>query len=1536
MDAEGRGSGGANGYPENVPKRTPRRSQVPSPSHGLNETVNAGDSTSYVPTVSNEDGSNRRVVRGTSGSTPLPPERVNIGIPSRSLLRMISTEPIVDIGSARNDDSGSGALFVDPVSTGTPTRTRRSSTTGRRSSGGKSINLSSSINSMRSASSTASQRFRRLPAFGLPFPGQLAHSADVPSPQILHRTPGLFPRLHDGNSAFSMYADKVHDGCMSSPSRLHLNRNSPLPVLSSVSAPGGYFSVHRSESTQGNRDQNNGGSFNVPLAMQSDESSTTGASSGTMSTMTPSSEESLVIEYPPNADARSHVIHHSMAPGVRRSIGNIPSRERTPRGTPRNHAGEAGQFPQQLQSPYQRETGTQDSLGNIYFRHGQSTASSYGLNGQYLTDASARQSTGGASGGSFADGGPAGHTVGSSIIHRELVETLGDELRNVHSVSEIGGIGCLNEPSGILSHRSADEGFASPHGGSGISQIRQDNIEQYIAAGNFWGNESHLIAATHDNGLLHQTTTPTARHSGGKERGSASRRSRISHTEEMGDGLIVKRSDEGEHAVDDEEEGSIFLIPDNFNVYAAPFGDTAGSSSGVKLDDDVQMYTARGQDTEDNEDDQPCAGSETLNFTFSYSDVPAAAQSHEGSNSSGSVGYEEDALFYNVPGGLSYHAGLNIQGHPGVLAPTAPMNLEDLLYNHAFYSGEQDMGSCDEPADGMTFSDRVQLFVARRASEHGPDGSTPADSQLPSSNEIELDEDYIKAQMSMMTSIEQGSAEDGTGGSVSAPPNLGTPENNDLQTMPVLTALQESVVRQEISEMGTLMPLITENEQMELIRSQHPLSPPRSTEDLMHTDDAINKLYSVIPASYSQMAVAATVTESTPEGEMVVENAVTVPDPSHNAHLELAAPLQTTDFYSALVREKSRLHSDIVPSYDERFIPGVAYGLRNIPKRLKLADMSPHGFNDESAQKGQDNPVVMPEAELLVDEAYKRVQILVGAKLCESGYSIPADSNDRPADVTGPPAASGMNAPSSTLLDLTPQKREVQEEAKQMLSEVMSKLKSINAAKEKMHQSCVSATNHATLLANATEVYSSVVKECRQLTKSIQQRQKYSEMQTNLIGFKSKHLETLRTRVAKLTQRVQLREANGQKLQHMEHLIETLRNIYAATGIRVVPLDAGSKKIRWVFAIFFNADCNTKRCIRSFRKSWHNDLVRVADNLMDGTMNKPVVYRRIKAEQRFNPEINMLVCIKVTEGGAGYGNFLPICMRSVLRCGDESSPEVEATRTPHHRTHVPVFRSDEWPSCSPILSKTPSVTRELGRFYSSGVESTNSATSDPDALETEDAPIEFPRGTSHITICPVKWDDMVDVSRGLRIVFTAPKFKTGGGSDKVWEQVLTRLLEAANKRMRQIISRWMSNNVDESHPVTLIALMREVMDYGSALSARIRVVQRELLQLLKSTCAATFTTKGGVMTVEVVFLPQAPKSPSLLCSVDVDAYDLLQKGSYTRAARNIRLRAMQHGYDLLLHYIHAAMAAGDRDLSIYDFVADACQRAGHMLYKHAN
>ncbi|GBE62107.1 cell division control protein 42, putative [Babesia ovata] len=1538
MEAEGRSSGVGNGHHDDLPKQSPPRSQLPSPSHSFIEAAGAGKSRSYAPIISSKDGTNGPVVLVKAGSAEMPSEYIDIRIPSPSLLRMINTEPVVDIGHICLDENGSESLLVDPISTGTPTRMRQSLTDQVRS-GGKCSDQAPPRNSISPTSSASSQQLTTAPGLGTPISANMVHSADAQSIQTPHRTPESSPSSREFHNAFSVSVDKVPEGPMSPPSHRRLDRNPPSSVLSSVSAPGGYFNVYRSNSTPDNRDHNSGSSFSVSLSVRSGESSTTGASSGTLSTMTPSSEESLVIESPPNSDIGSHIIQHSMAPVVRRISGNTMSREVAPRDTPRNHADQAAQFPQQFHSYSQREVGAEDSLGNNFFSPTHRMSNSGGLNGLSFTDAPPRQSTGRAPGSNVVDGVSTGRTIVSPLIHRELLATLGEELRNVCPLSGIGGGGRLSEPSGILSHRSADEGRSPPHRGSEMARIRQDNIERYIASGNFFEDEGHLIAATNGERRHHEITTRTGRRSSGDENASAPPRVRLSNTEEMGDGLIVKLGGEAEHAVDDEEEGSIFLIPDNFNLYAASFGDPVVKSSSVNLDDDVQMYTARGQESED---DQPYTGSETLNFTFSYSDAPAVIQSQEESNSSGSSPYGIGALSFSASRDLPYEAAVSGQGPPGTLAPSAAIQIEDLQSNNAFSAVDKNIESYDAPMEGMTFSDRVQLFVARRASEHGPDSLNQTDSKRNSVGEINLDEDYIKAKTNIMTSIEYESAEEiACGATTSSPSNLGTPENsNVVETMPVYTAFQESVTRPDISNMGTLMPLITENERLELERSQHPLSPPRAPEGLMHTDDAINKLYSVIPSTYSTKVVATTGMQYIPGVEMVAENAIPVPYPSQHAPLPgNTGTLHMRNFYTNLVGEKSRLHSDTVPPYDVQPMPSRAYEPLNNSKRIKLSDMSPRSFNNGSVQMGANNPIVMPEAAKLVNDAHKRVRVVIGAKLCEDGYNFPTDTNGRLAyNVTGSSVYPGVNTLPSSLIRPTSQNREVREGARQMLSEVVQKLKNINAAKEKIRQSCLLATKHSPMLVKANEVYCSVAKECRQLTKSIQQRQEYIELQKKLIDFKTKQLNHIRQRVGTLKQRIKVREANAPKLQHMEHLIETLRNIYAATGIRVVPLDAGSKNIRWVFAIFFNADPNTRRYIRSFKASWHNDLVRAADQLIEGAVNKPLVYHRIKAEQRFNPEINMVVCMKTTDRGVGRGN-LPSSMRSVLRCGDESSPDVEAIRTPYHRAHVPAFRSDEWSSSSPGSSTTPSVTRGIFKPHSLGAESTHSSTSDADTLETEDTAIEFPQGTSHITVCPVNWDELVDVedvSRGLRVVFTAPRFKTGGGSDKVWEQVLARLLEAANKRMHQLISRLMTRNADESHPITLIALIREIMDYGSALSARIRVVQRELLQLLTSTCGGKFATNGDIVTIEVVLTPQMPKRPSLLCSVDVDAYDLLQKGSYARAARNIRFRAIPRGYESLLRDINAAMSAADRNRSIYDFIVGACAQAGHMLYKHGN
>ncbi|ORM40342.1 uncharacterized protein BXIN_1880 [Babesia sp. Xinjiang] len=907
---------------------------------------------------------------------------------------------------------------------------------------------------------------------------------------------------------------------------------------------------------------------------------------------------------------------------------------------------------------------------------------------------------------------------------------------------------------------------------------------------------------------------------------------------------------------DDDEEGNIFLIPDNFNPYAPPTQRNSNMAT-TTLIEASQVYNIQ-----DNFDEEDYDNHDTLNFTFSHGDAECLLQQHD----------------------------IQSEQTSEIRTPSRPIVIED---DNTSILSEQNRKS-----DEMTFSDRVQQLVESERTSRGRDETKVRSIDL-ADRFKELDRQLISPKSLQKNDDINSSVRRSV-----------TPMNVDdgIQEDTVLTTLIEARIQNNATLTGLHTPTmgntLLQHNEVNKHPPPNPLSPTittdhNKTDQISHTSDLASS--KTIKSTGSANVIGTAMSSSTPSDGM------------KNTHFTAdSEPLYMKTFYANLFREKTQRRDETNTPFD-----------KNIPvatnsKRPKVSGKDTLLIDDLESVAPKMRAIT-PSAERIVADAFKSVKIVIGAKLCENGY------HRQPGDAT--PLNSRTNP-----------YRKVQDDTKALLKEFIGKLKAVNAIKVQLYNCLDNATKNSTLKDGSKATYAALVKECLQLNKSIQHREMFMGLQRKMMNMKIERLKRLKEKITLLELRNRTAQTDGTISEQPERNISTISNVYTATGIRIVPVDVGIPHVRWCFVVAFNADPNTKRFVRRYTKSWKTDVVKMVDSCIDTILQKAVVYHRLKIDQRYNPEVDMLVYLRVMGDSAAQGDFYASCKRSVLTFDEDSSPEVqEATRTPSGRAHVPAFRSSEIPSSSPETVSTPTISKRIDCRTWSNVSGIRSTTSLANGVESINPPYGSPGPTEppRIAAKDVTWDDEVDIDElitGLRIVFTAPRLKAGGDKGKVWEQALMQLLNAANKRIDRLKSRLTLDKTADQRPITLLALIREIMDYGSALSSRIRVVQRELLQLLNSTSVPVIKASGNLMTIEMVLTPQEPAKPSLRCSLDIDPYDLLQKGSYARAATNFKVQPLQPGNDALQKKVKEAIIETPKDKTIYHVISSACARIGHNLY----
>ncbi|GIX65833.1 cell division control protein 42, putative [Babesia caballi] len=1227
------------------------------------------------------------------------------------------------------------------------------------------------------------------------------------------------------------------------------------------------------------------------LSILSRGSSATGASSRTLSTMMPSSAGSLVGESPQFSETGSQARMYS--------TGSYQPRVSEKEVTPRSHRGSEPHSRQAMCefSPIQQA----EESGERYCvqRTRQSPPIDAPPGVSLPGGASTRQSTGWPTPSSSLGAASSRHSAPNAEPRNEEGEREGASL-------DEAGVGGSNRHEVQLSRQSATEGPAPARREADEEQRAEENNHRAYPLGSHFGSESgvHTANGARGNDGFAEADIES---NGDAEAATGARRRRQEDGSDVCSGPCQVLEDSEE--VMDDEEGSIYLIPDNFDPFAATLGNQIEGMVDAELAQGIPIHTVR--ESESEEEERLYTARDSLNFTFSHSDASAIVQVQEVEEGGLPENrYIRDNFSFGAFAGRSpaekFKSGMVEQASRGEYHADTPHS-----------SAAQD----EEGAEEMSFSERVHRFVATQMSGRGSQGPGQVGTPAPDAGSVGTHESSSGREGNSCAAGElQASAEEEKGdGGV----DRGTPQDVGYgQSGAALTAYQERAHGGFEAVVNTVTPVLSgdggvagdEPERPQ----QHPLSPltgrehSDSSADISRTYPADLASYISLSSSYSSGATA------TPREDNSATSVFTPQEPARHTHLAGEyEPVYVKYLYSNLVSERSCRRHEAVDTSKERRTASDA-SAHSVFKRFKLPNGRPSSATDAAPPGVSKGFALTLDAAQLFRDLYRSVKVLIGAKMLENGYETERKHADgamasrESAENFNLLATSMSVSMSKSLFRAAEPHRKVCEDAKKLLTEAVGKLKAVNALKARVQECCRAATQHSCEVEKAREVYCSLSKECRQLERSIRQKEAFAELQLKIWGLKKARIEELRREIAALAQRIRVRQATRSQRDQTERMLAAIRNAYVATGIRVVPLDVGRPQLRWCFAVSYNADPNKRRCVRRFRRTWQNDLVQVADKVVDELVERPLEYNRLKEDQQFNPEINMVVYMRNCHTGGAQGEFLASFTRSV-KFGEESSPEVaEGIRTPRRRAHVPFFRSDEMPSSSPRSAKaTPVSKRAPGGGWG-----LLSAPCSGEGAAQQFAPLGSAeaegggglwmspetRGVERAAIADVRWDEEMDVdevNRGLRIVFTAPRLKAGGETARVWEQALVRLLEAANRRIDRLTARLMLDKAAEHQSITLHALMREVVDYGSALSARVRVVQRELLQLLGHTSGAAIGAAGNLMTLEVVLTPRDAGRPALRCALEVDAYELLQTGSYARAAQQLRVRALQPGHEAL-------------------------------------
>ncbi|KAK1937331.1 hypothetical protein X943_001037 [Babesia divergens] len=985
----------------------------------------------------------------------------------------------------------------------------------------------------------------------------------------------------------------------------------------------------------------------------------------------------------------------------------------------------------------------------------------------------------------------------------------------------------------------------------------------------------------------------------------------------------------------DEEEGNIFLIKDYIN----PISGVAGGEIGAIPPAQVPLGFPLPSDPDARYmDKQMYTGRENLDFSFSYGEATA---SHLGtgdntSSMSHALSDRENFSFsapvVHSPHSRDVHAIAALTSE--MQLASAPMLVEDLD------TLQPDIADgVNDNSDAISFSDRVYREVA----------SMEAGDAYEHANKEELHENNIQGELPSAREADQCAniVDESLRPSMAMPicaSNLPTgyvmlQNGNYLEHHHLQTRIQQ--YSHDAMAVSTQTPInsapIPAPDSLRMQPPEYlpsPISPPEKT---THNEDFIRKFTPIDPSSYlTSSPSTSNGMMSTPKEGGSAKYAFT--SPVGTASMQIVPdhePLHMTNFYSSIMRDNRR-HDGVMSPYHEISSVFREQGATSRAKRIKLTTGKAATPGDKMSPDWMAiGDTVTGDAYRLVHTVLHSIKVLIGAKLSGKGYEQNPPTNDiSRGDDLGHKTTDFQTLSKSLFQSSTPH-RKVYEDTKALVAEMIEKLKRINSIKEQLdHECCSIANKGSVMLHKGREAYCSLVRSTRRIAKAIEESEAVVSLQQKLMHAKAERLAFLKCKVTKLLRCNQLYTALAPKLEHLDRLVSALANAYTATGIRVVPVSTEKQQMLWCFVVSFNSDINMRRSVRRFRRTWHNDLARLADKAIDTLLHRPFEYHRVKLDHRFNPEIKMLVYLRPSNEHLSNG-IQAKNSHSVGRLYDDS-PGYYAT--PRDRSYVPAFRSHELPSNGSASFMSPFGSNHaicsingLQAEAAAGFYGTEMVMVDILGLEAkmEDSPA--PTLPDDVAICGTNWEDelsLEDIRKGLRIVFTSPTVKASGKMAKVWEQVLFNLVEAANKRIDCLTSRLA---VDRSS-MSVLELMREVMDYGSALSARIRVVQRELSQLLAFTSDATLSNADGEMTITTLLTSRDATKTCLQCSIATKAYDLLQKGSYARAATDICVRALQDDYDELAHAITATITSSKEHASIYDLIANACACNGHQLY----
>lgn len=976
-----------------------------------------------------------------------------------------------------------------------------------------------------------------------------------------------------------------------------------------------------------------------------------------------------------------------------------------------------------------------------------------------------------------------------------------------------------------------------------------------------------------------------------------------------------------------EEEGSIFLIKDDLDIHPGFVGKGKKRASHPQFSDEYTVMSNGATGTDSNAM-QENIGSETLDFTFSYGDDVVLQNKQDASMVGGKhMLSARDNFSFCGFGSDSHRSMSNEVSDSGSQGNESGERMHvGELNQPQFGSDGVVIDSHDHSPETLSFSDRVFRFVASLRSA-GSASATPKSVKTEEpvssgSNSSRKGEKYKSSNGNDMEGNTLSSIKDSVINLMRSTPMYDLTESTDEDSPRKHTAGKGMKTHKRLLSRENMMPghgLV----QLLLDNQSSPTSPMKGV-----TENGISSCRNYDTPSLCRngnLTAAASLVSSPLHEGLTGYGSPSPLRPSGKTFMTVDDKLHTKGLFDGLSKGRKPYDEQVANLGALDYIP---------PSKRKISSNCNAVTPEDKQHSGTElSYTVTVEAYRLVQATIRSIKVLIGAKL--SGMDL--DMATSPKGKSSDDIVDQNNAAdfkiSRSLLHPPTQNRRVYEETTAFVSKMIEKLRAINSVKEQLRLSLEKVSNGSPLGYRGLETYSSLVRSTRRLERSINGSELVSAMQHKLMLVKVERIKLLRSTMERLIGQQQLYKKVIPKIENLDNLLSVVSNAYNATGIKVVPLSFKDDESNWSFVVSFNSELNTKRSPRSFPRNWHNDLVRSSDRRLAALMDMSLEYHRLKEDCRFNTEINMVVYLS-SQNGCISDDSLGSCVGSVVTLKKEP-PDYDETSTPPGKAHVPLFRSHELPSNGPLSVRSPYGYNHVYCSINGGQSesaTTIHVTESRDMADSLQNAHESPRlkNALEASICNINWEDVIDVNEirnRLRILFTYPRTKQVGSIAKVWEHAQMLLVDEANKHVDKIISRLTANGIS----LSLFTLIQGLTDHGSAISARIRSAQRELLQLLNYTSGANLEVSDGRMTITTMLPPKEANKQFLQCYISVKVYDLLQKGSYLAASADVSVSALLTGGEVLASAVNGALAASERKGKIYEMIADACAHNNHKL-----